>query len=143
GRGGDTRRMRRWTELLVVGEVALAVVLTLGAGLLVRSFRELVNVDPGFDPRGVLVTQIGLSGPKYDSASQAQMFFDRLAERVSALPGVQSAAVTTVPPLAGTGYTSDFVIAGRPAGEYYTEITHRSLTPDYFRLMRVSLRRGR
>ncbi|HEY7237397.1 MAG TPA: ABC transporter permease [Gemmatimonadaceae bacterium] len=143
GRGGDTHRMRRWTELLVVGEVALAVVLTLGAGLLVRSFRQLVNVDPGFDPRGVLATQIVLSGPKYDSASQVGVFFDQLAQRVAALPGVQGTAVTTVPPLAGTGYTSDFVIAGRPAGEYYTEITHRSVTPDYFRVMRVPLRRGR
>ncbi|HKW12295.1 MAG TPA: ABC transporter permease, partial [Gemmatimonadaceae bacterium] len=143
GRGGDTFRMRRWTELLVVGEVALAVVLTLGAGLLVRSFRQLVNVESGFDARGVLATQIVLSGPKYDSASQARLFFDHFAERVAALPGVQGAAVTTVPPLAGTGYTSDFVIAGRPAGEYYTEITHRSVTPDYFRVMRVPLRRGR
>lgn len=58
GRSGDTRRMRRWTELLVVGEVALAVLLTLGAGLLVRSFRQLTQVDPGFDPHGVLATQI-------------------------------------------------------------------------------------
>jgi putative ABC transport system permease protein len=143
GRGGDSRRMRRWSELLVVGEVALAVVLTLGAGLLVRSFRELMDVDPGFDPRGVLATQIALSGATYDSASQQRLFFEQLIERVKALPGVEGAAVTTVPPLAGTGYTSDFVIAGRPAGEYYTEITHRSVTPDYFRVMHVRLLRGR
>lgn len=143
GRGGDSRRMRRWTELLVVGEVALAVVLTLGAGLLVRSFRELMNVDPGFDPYGVLATQIALSGPKYDSTAQQQLFFEQLVQRIKALPGVESAALTTVPPLAGTGYTSDFVVAGRPAGEYYTEIIHRSVTPDYFRVMRVRLLRGR
>ena len=143
GRGGDSRRMRRWTELLVVGEVALAVVLTLGAGLLVRSFRELMDVDPGFDPGGVLATQIALSGTKYDSATQQRHFFETLIERVKALPGVEGAAVTTVPPLAGTGYTSDFVVAGRPAGEYYTEITHRSITPEYFRVMHVRLLRGR
>ncbi|HEY2375897.1 MAG TPA: ABC transporter permease [Gemmatimonadaceae bacterium] len=143
GRGGDSRRMRRWTELLVVGEVALAVVLTLGAGLLVRSFRELISVDPGFDPRGVLAMQIALSGPKYDSASQQRLFFEQLVERVKALPGVEGAAVTTVPPLAGTGYTSDFAIAGRPAGEYYTEITHRSVMTDYFHVMHVRLLRGR
>jgi len=143
GRGGETRRMRRWTELLVVGEVALAVVLTLGAGLLVRSFRELVQVDPGFDPRGVLATQIALSGPKYDSAARVRNFYDEAIARVAALPGVTGAAATTVPPLLGTSYTSDFVIAGRPAGEYYTEITHRSVTPDYFRVMRVPIRRGR
>src|SRR5205085_3650451 len=77
GRGGDTRRMRRWTELLVVGEVALAVVLTLGAGLLVRSFRQLTQVDPGFDSHGILAAQIVLSGAKYDSASQARAFFDQ------------------------------------------------------------------
>ena len=143
GRGGESRRMRRWTELLVVGEVALAVVLTLGAGLLVRSFRQLTEVDPGFDSHGVLATQLVLSGPKYDSAAQVRHFFGQLEERVRGLPGVTGVATTTNVPLRGTGYTSDFVIAGRPAGEYYTEITHRSVTPDYFRVMRVPLRRGR
>ena len=143
GRGGDTRRMRRWTELLVVGEVALAVVLTLGAGLLVRSFRTLTQVDPGFDPRGVLATQIVLSGAKYDSASQTRNFFDQLIARVSGLPGVTGVAATTNVPLEGTGYTSDFVVAGRPAGEYYSEVTHRSVTPDYFRVMHVPLLKGR
>ena len=143
GRGGESRRMRRWTEMLVVGEVALAVVLTLGAGLLVRSFRQLMDVDPGFDARGVLATQVVLSGPKYDSTTQQRLFFEQLLERVRALPGVEGVALTTVPPLAGTGYTSDFVVAGRPAGEYYTEITHRSVTPNYFRVMRVRLLRGR
>jgi len=143
GRGGDTRRMRRWTELLVVGEVALAVVLTLGAGLLVRSFRELTQVDPGFDPHGVLATQIVLSGPKYDSSSQARVFFDQMIARVAALPGVSAAAATSNVPLQGSGYTSDFVVAGRPAGEYYPEITHRMVTPTYFQVMRVKLLRGR
>jgi putative ABC transport system permease protein len=143
GRGGETRRMRRWTELLVVGEVALAVVLTLGAGLLVRSFRQLVQVDPGFDPHGVLAMQMVLSGPKYDSASQVRVFFDQLIQRTAALPGVEGAAAADAPPLAATGYTSDFSIAGRPSGEYYTEITHRRVMPDYFRVMRVPLRRGR
>ena len=143
GRGGETRRMRRWTEMLVIGEVALAVVLTLGAGLLVRSFRQLVQVDPGFDTHGVLATQIVLSGQKYDSAAQQLAFFDQLAQRAAALPGVVGVAATTVPPLSGTGYTSDFVIYGRPAGEYYTEITHRGITPDYFRVMHVPMRRGR
>ena len=143
GRGGETRRIRRWTEMLVVGEVALAVVLTLGAGLLVRSFRQLVNVDPGFDPRGVLATKIVLTGPKYDSASQVRVFFDQLVQRAEALPGVQGAAGTRVPPLAGRSYTTDFSIAGRPAGEYYTEITRRPVTPDYFRVMHVPVRGGR
>ncbi|HEY2853734.1 MAG TPA: ABC transporter permease [Gemmatimonadaceae bacterium] len=143
GRSGDSRRMRRWTELLVVGEIALAVMLTLGAGLLVRSFRQLTQVDPGFDSHGVLAAQVVLSGAKYDSVSQVRAFVDQLEERVSGLPAVLGTAGTSNVPLQGTGYTSDFVIAGRPAGEYYTEITHRSVTPDYFRVMRVPLRRGR
>jgi len=143
GRGGDTRRMRRWTEVLVVAEVALAVLLTLGAGLLVRSFRQLTQVDPGFDPHGVLLTQVVLSGPKYRTGSAATAFFDNLVQRVAALPGVIGAAGTTPAPLVSTGYTSDFAIAGRPAGEYYTEITHRRVTPDYFRVMHVPLRHGR
>jgi predicted permease len=143
GRGGDTRRMRRWTELLVVGEVALAVVLTLGAGLLVRSFRQLTQVDPGFDPHGVLAAQVVLSGPKYDSASQARVFFDQLIGRVAALPGVEGVAGTSDVPLQSQGYTSDFVVAGRPAGEYYPEVTHRIVTPAYFSVMRAKLLRGR
>ena len=143
GRSGDSRRMRRWTEALVIGEVALAVVLTLGAGLLVRSFRELTRVDPGFDPHGVLVTRLDLSGPKYRTGAQATSFFEQLVQRARALPGVVGAAGTVPVPLDGTGYTSDFVIAGRRAGEYYTEITHRRVTPGYFRIMRVPIRRGR
>ena len=143
GRGGDSRRIRRWTEALVVGEVALAVVLTLGAGLLVRSFRQLTQVDPGFDPHGVIVTRLVAEGPKYDSASALVAFFDELVRRAAALPAVAGAAGTSPAPLDGTGYTSDFVIAGRPAGEYYTEITHRRITPDYFRVMHVPIRSGR
>jgi putative ABC transport system permease protein len=119
------------------------MVLTLGAGLLVRSFRELTRVDPGFDPHGVLAAQIVLSGPKYESSRQIVGFFDQVVERVKAQPGVSDAAATLPAQLAGSGYTSDFVIAGRPAGEYYTEITHRRVTPGYFRVMRVPLRRGR
>src|SRR6185312_14848888 len=80
---------------------------------------------------------------KYDSASQAQVFFDQLTRRVAALPGVVGAAATSNVPLQGTGYTSDFVVAGRPAGEYYPEITHRMVTPTYFQVMRVKLLRGR
>ncbi|MFL5615945.1 MAG: ADOP family duplicated permease [Gemmatimonadaceae bacterium] len=143
GRGGDTRRMRRWTELLVIGEVALAVVLTLGAGLLVRSFRALTQVDPGFDPHGVLATQIVLSGAKYDSAARTRFFFDEAIARVAAVPGVTGVAATTSVPLEGSGYTSDFVVAGRPAGEYYSEVIHRMVTPNYFRVMHVPLLKGR
>jgi putative ABC transport system permease protein len=143
GRGGDTRRMRRWTELLVIGEVALAVVLTLGAGLLVRSFRALTQVDPGFDPHGVLATQIVLSGAKYDSAARTRFFFDEAIARVAAVPGVTGVAATTSVPLEGSGYTSDFVVAGRPAGEYYSEVIHRMVSPNYFRVMHVPLLKGR
>jgi putative ABC transport system permease protein len=89
------------------------------------------------------MTRVFLSGPKYDSGSQQQAFADDLLRRVRTLPGVESAAVTGWAPLDGTEYTSDFVIAGRPAGEYYTEVLHRSVSPDYFRVMRVALRRGR
>jgi putative ABC transport system permease protein len=142
-RGGESPRMRRWTEMLVVSEVALAVVLTLGAGLLVRSFRQLSRVDPGFDADGVLVTRLALSRPKYQTGSQATAFFDELVRRAAALPGVVGAAGSSPAPLENTGYTSDFVIAGRPAGEYYTEITHRRVTSDYFRVMHVPVRRGR
>ncbi|MFL5582061.1 MAG: ADOP family duplicated permease [Gemmatimonadaceae bacterium] len=141
--GSDGRRARRWGDALVVGEVALALMLTVGAGLLVRSFMALRSVDPGFDPRGVLAVGVSLPDVPYDSPPKARRFFDELERRTRALPGVQDAALVTGLPLTHVGWSSDFTIAGRPAGEYGSEVRHRSVSPGYFRTMRVKLLRGR
>jgi putative ABC transport system permease protein len=100
-------------------------------------------VDPGFDPSGVLAVAINLPDVQYDTTTKIVGFFDRLEERVRGLPGVAEAATVVVPSLAGTGWTSDFHIAGRPANEYGTEVMHRSAGPDYFKVMRVPLVAGR
>jgi putative ABC transport system permease protein len=113
------------------------------AGLLVRSFRELERVDPGFDGDGVLAATLALPGARYDTPEKARAFFDELSARVQAVPGVERVALTLVPPLAGPSWTSDFVVAGRPPGEYGTEVMHGIVSTEYFRAMRVPVLRGR
>jgi putative ABC transport system permease protein len=142
GRTGSGYRLRRWGDPLVVGEIALALMLTLGAGLLVRSFWRLQHVESGIDPRGVLVMGIRLP-TAYHGEERQQIFFDGLRERVRALPGVDDAAEAIVPPFGGVGYTSDFHVAGRPPSDYGTEVARDYVTPEYFRTLRIPLRAGR
>jgi putative ABC transport system permease protein len=145
GRGaGVGHRMRRWGRFIVVAEVALALLLSIGAGLLVRSFERLARVDPGFDPDGVVAITMNIPGNRYDTTTKVSGFYHDVLGRVGALPDVRSAAVTTTLPLAGgVGWTSDFTAAGRGAGGYGTEVAHRTVSPDYFRTMRVPILRGR
>ncbi|MEO8201641.1 MAG: ABC transporter permease [Gemmatimonadota bacterium] len=144
GRGGSEGKTgRRWSEALVVGEVAIALLLTLGAGLLVRSFWRLEQVNPGFEAEGVLTASVVLPDASYDSGAKIVSFIDQLLERTRALPGVSSAAASNGIPLTNTGYTSDFTVLGRPSGEFGSEVVHRDVTPGYFRTMRVPLIRGR
>ena len=140
---GDGARMRQWGDALVIGEVALALLLTIGAGLLVRSYAELQRVNPGFDSAGVLAVGLQLAGGRYDSSAALTRFDVQLIERVRALPGVQSAAISSSLPLTGLGWTSDFSVSGRARDDYATEVAHREVTEDYFRTMRVPLLRGR
>jgi putative ABC transport system permease protein len=141
--GSDSLRMRRWGDLLAISEVALSLVLTIGAGLLLRSFWQLERVDPGFDPRGTITARVDLTGPRYDNRAKILAFFDQLEARARALPGVQDVAMTTDVPLATTGATSDFIAARRAAGDYGTEVLQRVITPSYLQTMRVPLLRGR
>jgi putative ABC transport system permease protein len=136
-------RIRRWANALVVAEIALALLLTTGAGLLVRSFWRLQQVDPGFDPKGVLAVAINLPPAKYDTTTKVIGFFNELQARARRLPGVTEAATVVTPALTGTGWTSDFHIEGRPTDEYGSEVVHRTAAPDYFRVMRIPLRSGR
>jgi len=143
GKGGSAgSRTRRWSDTLVVGEIALALVLTVGAGLLVRSFWRLQHVDPGLDPRGVLAVGIRLPAG-YDSTARQEQFFNTLRERAAALPGVEAAGLGIVAPFGGGSFTSDFKIAGTPPDVYGTEVMRERVAPDYFRTLRVPLRAGR
>ena len=141
--GSEGRRIRQWGNALVVAEIALTLLLTVGAGLLVRSFWRLEHVDPGFDPHGVLTVSINLPSARYDTSVKVIAFFDELRERVRALPGATGAANVLLPSLSSGGWTSDFHVAGRPPDQYGTEVMHRVVTPAYFSVMRVPLKAGR
>ncbi|HYK10394.1 MAG TPA: ABC transporter permease [Gemmatimonadales bacterium] len=144
GRGGsDVGRIRAWGRSLVVAEVSLALLLTVGAALLLKSFWRLGQVDPGFDPQNVLAVGINLPIVRYDSASKQAAFFDQLEDRVRALPGVTGGSAVMLPPLSGGGWTSSYHIEGRTGDPAGAELAHRVASPSYFQVMRVPLKAGR
>jgi putative ABC transport system permease protein len=130
--------------LLVIAEVALTLVLTVGAGLLVRSFLRLQQVDIGFNPQNLLTAQINLPLEQYRDGSQWSSFFNRLLERVEALPGVQSAALTQYLPVSGVEGSVGFQIEGRPAEPgQWPSAGIRRVSHGYFRTLGIPLARGR
>jgi putative ABC transport system permease protein len=141
--GGPGRLARRVVGGLVVAEVALAALLVLGAGLLVRSITELRRVDPGFNPEGVVAITLKVPGARYRGPAQVTAFYEEVLARVRMLPGVASAAASSTLPLRDRGSTSDFFIAGRAADEFGTEVLRRSVTPGYLATMGVPLLAGR
>jgi putative ABC transport system permease protein len=145
GRQSSGRRALRARELLMTVEVAIALVLVVGAALMYRTVDRLLHVDPGFDPRGVVSIGLSLVGPAWTEDSAVRAFQDETLRRVRALPGVESVALTGQIPLGGNydrwgfraedrTYASD---ADVPSVERY------SVTPDYFRVMRIPIREGR
>ena len=146
GRGaGDGPRRRRLRGLLVVTEIAVSLVLLVGAGLLVRSFARLTRVSPGFDPEQVVTMKLTRPGPRFGGARPDAEFFRQAVERVAALPGVESAAVASHLPLAGSEEIDDFTVEGmppaRPSDRPKADV--RVISPDYFRAMGMALRAGR
>jgi putative ABC transport system permease protein len=132
---------RRLRGFLVVGEVAMAFVLLIGAGLLIRSFARLTAVDPGFDPRRILMMNIWPQAPKYTN-SQANDFHQRTLERVQALTGVEAATMVYSAPLSGEGLRNEFGVEGRPADETFSAGV-RIISPEFFKTFRVPLVDGR
>jgi putative ABC transport system permease protein len=126
-------------------EVGLALVLLVGAGLLLRSFSTLTRVTPGFDPENLLVINLPLSPVAYGDSAARTATVDRLVERVRALPGVEGAALTTTLPMAGPGTTIHFNRAAYPPGgpEDYVTTGFRAVTPAYLATLGVPLLRGR
>jgi putative ABC transport system permease protein len=145
GRGisaGHTRSQMK--NLLVVSQVALSLLLIIGAGLLLRSFVRLLRVDPGFDAQNVLTMNVSLPTVKYAKAEQQIAFFDEILRRVSALPGVRSAATSAALPLTFKRITPvlaegqpDVPLPQRPF------IDIEAISPQWFQTMRVPLRGGR
>jgi putative ABC transport system permease protein len=146
GRGATEGRGRnRVHSLLVVSEVALSLVLLVGAGLLIKSFVKLRNTDPGFDPRNTLTASLSLAPVRYAKDEQVNQFYDQLIERVRALPGVQEVGAVAPLPLSNNGMSYSFVITDRPEpppGQGLSA-SARFATPGYFRAMGIPLRRGR
>src|SRR5262249_11238143 len=144
GRGTTAGRgQRRLRAALVVVEIALAVVLTLGAGLLLRSFLSVLAVDPGFKPDHLLTLQIALPGSYRTADAQRALYADLFA-RLEAIPGVTSAGGTTRLPLGSTNVTTKVDIEGRglPPGEW-PEVEFRRAIRSYFTAMGIPLLRGR
>jgi len=138
-RGGGTRR------LLVVSEVALSLVLLIGAGLMIRSLWELRKVQPGFDPHNVLTMTVPLPRNRYSSPAGQVAFFQEVLTRIRALPGIDSAGVIDDLPLDGGGSHQPFSIEGRPVRQMsdQPEVDVRLISPGYIHAMHIPILRGR
>jgi putative ABC transport system permease protein len=137
--------LQLWSGALVVAEVAMGLVLLVGAGLMIRSFGLLVNVPPGFDPENVLTGRIGMTSAAFENHDNRVRYVNQTLDRLKALPGVESAAFVAPMPFSGHNVGSDFGIEGRPKPEPGTEPVagNRSVTAQYFQAIKIPLRRGR
>jgi putative ABC transport system permease protein len=136
--------LRLWADALVVSEVALSLILLVGAGLMIKSFAELVNVPPGFDAKNVLTGNIVLTGSKYDDPAQRLQYVNETLARLKALPGVERAAYVAPLPFSGANVGGDFRIEGRdvrPGDEPTANV--RCVSIDYFRTMKIPIVKGR
>ena len=146
GRGRTGKRGAvRARGLLVVGQVGLALVLLVGAGLVVQSFRNLRTAELGFRPGNVLTMQINLPGEGYESGDRLRTFYDRLESQLAAVPGVEQVAFTSTVPLTGFDGDVSFNIEGKPlpAPGQPQATWFRRVTPGYFETMGIPLRSGR
>jgi predicted permease len=144
-RGSTGVRVGRTRGALVVAEMSLAVVLLVGALLLIRTFVGLRAIDPGFDPTNVLLLETSLAGAKYSTARQVETLTRQVTARINALPGVQSSTLALSVPTA-PGFDLPFRIEGRPLNgdsQFHGDEQWRFGSPDYFRTLGISLQRGR
>jgi predicted permease len=140
--GGGRSRTR---SLLVIGEVAISLVLLIGAGLLVKSFMQLQNVNLGFSPDNLLVVRLALPKARYAKVEAITAFYDKVSPQLELLPGVQSASLISNLPLSGSNTRIPFTIVGKPpislANRPATQ--YRMIGLDYFRTMNIPLQEGR
>ena len=144
GKTTGSRSRSSMRDLLVMGELALAFVLAVGAGLLGKSFVRLMNVDPGFDPYNVLTLKTYMYGARYRKPEAELSYYEQVFERLRATSGIESVAMTSLLPMADFDRYSLHVrdrrlahVSEAPSADNY------SVTPDYFRIMRIPLKRGR
>ena len=139
---GQTRRARSG---LVVAQVALALMLLAGAGLLIRSFANLQQIKLGFEPRNLLLMDIALPEIRYDTDEKGNRFYEQLLERTRALPGVEDVATVINAPQGNSSWSSSYHITGTPEPAPGRELNAEcnAVTADYFKTMRIPLLRGR
>jgi putative ABC transport system permease protein len=140
--GSQSKRLR---SALVMGETALSLILLAGAGLLMRSFQNILQVDPGFRPDSVLTMHIALSDAEYSKPEQIRSFYSGLLDRIQKLPGVRSAGAASLIPLSGQSSSGTLTIDSQsvPMEDTEPEADQRVVTPGYFQAMGISLVRGR
>jgi putative ABC transport system permease protein len=143
--GGGGRRAHHMRSALVIAEMALAVILLTGSGLLIRSFVELTRVNPGFQPDGALAIRVTFQGEAYKAGEQLRARVSEIETRLRGLPGVTAVAAGTVLPLGGLGAINDFAVDGAPPPppNVNQEIAVAGVTPEYFRAVGTPLKRGR
>ncbi len=134
---------RRTRGLLVASEVAMAVMLVIGAGLLVKSLLKLEQVNPGFNPDSVLTFKIQLPGARYPKDEQALKAFQDIQRKLESNPQVIAAGATSTAALQGFTWTGDATVEGRSGDDYERELRHKAVTPGYFRAMETPVVAGR
>lgn len=143
GRSGTGFRQNKARSLLVVTEVALALILLIGSALLIRTAVELSRVDPGFDSKNVLTLKMALTGPRFLKSEGVEQLVRSGVERLRAVPGVVDASATCCVPLQG-GYGLPFRIVGRPAeGPFHGGGAWKTVSSGYFEVFKIPVKRGR
>ena len=145
GRGSTAGGRRRMRSVLVVAEVALAFVLLTGAGLLLRSFRNLMQVDAGFDAANAITAGLPIPEKRFPDPAQLNAYLREIVGGVEAVPGVREAALTSALPLEGWGYGMPYQIAGRPMVDRANRqgCFFKMVSPSYFHTLGIRLRKGR
>ncbi|MGA2538460.1 MAG: ABC transporter permease [Terracidiphilus sp.] len=145
GKSTEGRRPKRLRATLVICETALSMLLIAAAGLLLRSFAQILKVDPGFRPDGVLTMRVALPDAVYSKPEQVRGFYNELLERVQRLPGVQFAGAVSALPLSGDGGSGTMTVDSQsvPPQDTTPETDQRVVTQDYFKAMGIPLVRGR
>jgi len=139
GAGGGSGLAR---GALVVAEVALTLVLLIGAGLLIRSLWRTLQINPGFNPAGLMTMQVSLPASEYSDSARRIAFYRQLFERLKTAPGVAAAGMVNNLPMGGVDINGQFGVAGRPP-EQFGYASYRVVSPDYFRALEIPLLRGR
>jgi putative ABC transport system permease protein len=140
GKGAAGAARGRLRNALVIVEVALSLVLLVGAMLLIRTFINLQRVEPGFEAQNVLTFQIALNGERYKTTGQAAAFYSAALERIGSLPGVEAAAVTSTLPL-NAQFNLPVTFPDRPEAQQNAQF--RMITANYFRVMKIKVQQGR